>query len=167
MSEHSGTSGPPAAAVPFPTDPAQLKMMAPLFIQQELRQLYRHSYAELSPFFAGLANGVLLGSRCPACGYAYATPRPFCAECGTETEWLELPQSGCVHTWTICHYGAERFLPETPFVLILVEFEGIDTLFLSRLRDLPPDTIRIGLTVEARFAAPAALDVTDVWFVPA
>jgi uncharacterized protein len=34
-----------------------------------------------------------------------------------------------VHAFTVCHFGGEEFLPGTPFVLILMKFEGVGTLF--------------------------------------
>jgi len=158
---------PPVDNVPFPHDPAQLKTMPPLVIRQEFTQTYHHSYGQDSPFYAGLANGVLLGSRCPACDSRYATPRLACAACGGETDWCELPHLGRIHTFTVCHYSGESFLAETPFILVLVEFTGVETLLMSRLRDCQPESVRIGMAVEARFARPARLDITDLWFVPA
>lgn len=157
---------PPLDVVPFPGQPEELKRMPPLVIRRELHQAYHHSYGELSPYFAGLANGVLLGSRCPACGRRHATPRLACGGCGAGTEWFELPQQGRIHTFTVCHYSSETFRAETPFALVLVEFDGVDTLLLSRLRDTPFEAIRIGLEVEARFARPSRLTVADLWFVP-
>jgi uncharacterized OB-fold protein len=77
---------------------------------------------------------------------------------------LELPLTGRVHTFTTCHYGGEAFLKETPFTLILVEFDGADTLFLSRLKGMSPDEVRIGLPVVARFNKTPSFKVTDVWF---
>src|SRR5689334_11003769 len=54
----------------------------PIIVKDHYEIDYIHSYAQDSPFFAGLAQKKLLGSRCPACGYAYATPRSHCMECG-------------------------------------------------------------------------------------
>jgi len=85
-------------------------------------------------------------------------------ECGAPTSWHELPLAGRVHTYTTCHYGGELFLKETPFTLILVEFDGADTLFLSRLKGVEPDAVRIGMPVMARFAKTPSFKVTDVWF---
>lgn len=136
----------------------------PLIIEDHYEIDYRHSYAEDSPFFAGLAQGRLLGSRCTRCGYAYATPRSHCMECGAPTAWHELPLRGRIHTFTTCHYGGEAFLKETPFTLILVEFDGVNTLFLSRLKGCDPERVQIGLPVEARFAKTPTFKVTDVWF---
>ena len=139
---------------------------APLIIHDHYEIDYRHSYAEDSPFFVGLGKEKLLGSRCTACGYTFATPRAYCMQCGAATQWHELPLTGRVHTFTTCYYGGEAFLKETPFTLILVEFDGADTLFLSRLKNLPPDQVRIGLPVNARFAKTPTFKVTDVWFEP-
>jgi uncharacterized OB-fold protein len=138
----------------------------PLIIKDPYEIVYRHSYAQDSPFFAGLAKGRLLGSYCSKCRYAYATPRSHCYRCGRATEWRELPREGRIHTYTTCYYGGEAFLDETPFTLVLVEFKGVDTLFFSRLIGAKPDQIRIGMEVTARFAPTPSFRVTDVWFVP-
>ena len=124
--------------VPFPRtlDEASLqalKDMGPIIIKQPYQVDYIHSYAQDSPFFAGLANGVLLGTRDPDSGYTYATPRGHDMYSGAETDWIVLPGEGTIHAFTVCHFGSEEFLPQMPFVLILVEFEGANTLFLSRL----------------------------------
>ena len=139
----------------------------PLIIQDHYEIDYRHTYAQDSPFFVGLSQGKLLGSRCSACGYTFATPRGHCMECGAPTAWHELPLTGRIHTFTTCYFGGERFLNETPFTLILVEFSGVNTLFLSRLKGADSNTVQIGQTVVARFAKTPTFQVTDVWFEPA
>ena len=53
---------------------ANLSEVAPLIIQDHYEIDYRHSYAQDSPFFVGLSQGRLLGSRCTGCQYMYATP---------------------------------------------------------------------------------------------
>ena len=72
--------------------------------------------------------------------------------------------------FTVCHFGSEEFLPETPFVLALVEFEGANTLFLTRILGLDPDKASldwIGMKVRARYLRNSKLKPTDVYFVPA
>lgn len=138
----------------------------PIIIRQHYEIDYLHSYAQDSPFFAGLTRQKLLGSRCTACGYIYATPRGHCMECGEATAWHELPQQGRIHTFTTCHYGGEAFLKETPFTLIMVEFDGINTLFLSRLVGAEPHEVVIGMEVRARFLRNSKFRPTDVYFVP-
>ena len=139
----------------------------PIIIKDHYEIDYIHSYAQDSPFFAGLAHKKLLGSICTGCGYRYATPRGHCMECGAPTEWFELPLEGRIHTYTICYYGGEAFLRETPFTLILVEFNGADTLFLSRLVGCEPDEVAIDMPVRAKFKRNCKFKATDVYFVPA
>lgn len=138
----------------------------PIIIKQHYEINYFHSYAQDSPFFAGLTKKKLLGSKCTSCGYIFATPRSHCMECGVKTEWYELPQKGRIHTFTTCYFGSEAFLKETPFTLILVEFDGVNTLFLSRLIGVEPERVRIGMEVKAKFIRNAKFKPTDVYFVP-
>jgi hypothetical protein len=138
----------------------------PVIIKQHYEIDYIHSYAQDSPFFAGLAGKKLLGSRCSGCGYTYATPRAHCMSCGAATAWFELPLEGRVHTWTTCYYSGEEFRDETPFTLVLVEFDLVDSLFLSRLAGAAPNEITIGMPVRARFLRNARFKPTDVYFVP-
>jgi uncharacterized OB-fold protein len=155
----------------------------PLIVKWPYKIDYIHSYAQDSPFFRGLAEGKLLGSKCTKCGHKFATPRSHCMECGAETEWVEVPQEGKVHTWTICHFGSEAFLPECPFILVLVEFKGFDTLFLSRLVTMNPQEaakydklelaklyesqVKVGMPVRAQFLRNSKFLPTDVYFTPA
>jgi uncharacterized protein len=162
--------------VPFPisTDEealAALKGMAPLQIEQEYSIRYLHSYGQDSPWFAGLSNRRLLASKDPESGYAYATPRGHDMYSGRETKWIDItgvPAS--VHAFTVCYFGSEEFLPQTPFVLALVEFEGVNTLLLTRLMGLDPAAPSldwIGMKVRPSFLRNSKLKPTDVYFTPA
>lgn len=161
-------SGTTVFNIPFPKDLSVLKTMSPIVIKHPYYVEYIHSYGQDSPFFAGLANRKLLGTRCAKCDYTYATPRLHCTTCGGETDWVELPQEGRVHTFTTCYYGSEEFLKDTPFHLVLVEFDGVDTLLLARLIGVEgPEDIRIGMKIRAKFRRNSQLRPTDVYFVPA
>lgn len=160
--------------VPFPTELNEetlnsLKNMGPIIVKQSYQIDYIHSFAQDSPFFAGLANKVHLGSREPDTGYTYPTPRGHDMFTGQETEWVVMPDEGIVHAFTVCHFGSEEFLPQTPFVLILVEFEEANTLFLARLMGVDPDAASldwIGMKVKARYVRNSKFKPTDVYFVP-
>jgi len=128
---------------------------------------YIHSYAQDSDFFLGLAKGKLLGSECKSCHYRYATPRSHCMNCGHETEWFTLPREGKVHSWTTCYFGGEEFLKETPFNLALIEFDGVDTLLLTRLKGATQSDIYIGMKAKAVFRKSPRFLISDVHFVPA
>jgi uncharacterized OB-fold protein len=161
--------------IPFPveTDPdslAFLKKMRPIQIEQEYKIMYLHSYGQDSPWFAGLSNKRLLANREPNTGYAYANPRGHDMYSGAETEWIDITDRPArVHAFTVCHFGSEEFLPECPFALALVEFEGINTLLLSRLMGIDTDKADlswIGMELEPRFLRNSKLKPTDVYFVP-
>jgi hypothetical protein len=161
--------------VPFPRNLDRqalqsLKNMTPIVKRQPYHIEYLHSYGQDSPFFAGLANRVLLGTRDPGSGYTYATPRSADMSSGNETEWVRLPDEGTVHAFTVCHFGSEEFLAETLFILALIEFKGVNTLFLTRLLGLDPSQATldwIGMKVKARYLRNSKFKPTDVYFVPA
>ena len=155
------------AKIPGTEEGAVLSGADPIIIKDHYEIDYIHSYAQDSAFFAGLTRKKLLGSRCTGCGHSYATPRGHCMECGAKTRWFELPLRGRVHTFTTCYFGGEAFLKETPYTLILVEFEGVDTLFLSRLAGSEPEEVTIGMEVKAKFLRNCTFRPTDVYFVPA
>lgn len=156
-------------SVPFPTgdDLSVLKQMSPIVIKQPYSIDYNFSYGQDSPFFAALANGRFIVSREPQSGYTYANPRGHDMYSGRETQWVEIKPEGKIHAFTTCYFGSEAFLPECPFVLILVEFEGCDTLFLGRLIGVDPDEANIGWIgrkVKGRFLRNAKLKPTDIYF---
>jgi len=161
--------------VPFPTELdeaalAALKKMSPLLIEYPYSVTYLHSYGQDSPFFAGLSNGHLLVSRDPETGYTYGTARGHDMYSGQETDWVEIPAEGTVHAFTVCHFGSEEFLPECPYVLVQVEFPGVDTLFLARLLDVDPAAPSldwIGMKVKGRFRRLSKFKPTDLYFYPA
>jgi len=162
--------------VPFPLDRdpdslAFLKKLAPIQIEQEYKVTYLHSYGQDSPWFAALTNRRLLANRDPTSGYTYATPRGHDMYSGQETDWIDITdRPAAVHAFTVCYFGSQEFLPETPYVLALVELEGVDTLLLTRLMGVDPQNPSldwIGMSVQPRFLRNSKLKPTDVYFVPA
>lgn len=162
--------------IPFPVDTGPealefLKKLGPIEIEQEYRITYLHSYGQDSPWFAGLANRRLLGSKDPKTGYTYATPRGHHMDSGEETVWIDITERPAqVHAFTVCYFGSEEFLPETPFVLALIQVEGVNTLLLTRLMGVDPyqpGLDWIGMKVKPRFLRNSKLKPTDVYFVPA
>ena len=135
--------------IPFPveTDPdalAFLKRLAPIQIEQQYSITYLHSYGQDSPWFAAASNRRLLASRDAESGYTYATPRGHDMYSGAETEWTDVTdRKATIHAFTVCQFGSEEFLPETPYVLAMIEYEGVDTLFLSRLMGIDPEQASI------------------------
>jgi len=162
--------------IPFPISLneeglAYLKEISPIQIEQEYQITYLHSYAQDSPWFAGLTNRKILANREKESGYTYAAPRGHDMYSGEETEWIDITdRKALVHAFTVCFFGSEEFLPETPFVLVMIEFEGVNTLLLSRLMGVDPADASldwIGMAVKPKFLRNSKLKPTDVYFVPA
>ena len=162
--------------VPFPlnSDPealAFLTKLAPIQIEQDYKITYLHSYGQDSPWFAGLSNRRLLANQAPGSGYTYAMPRGHDAYSGEETVWIDITdRPASVHAFTVCYFGSQEFLPETPYVLAMIEFEGVNTLLLSRLMGVDPQQPSldwIGMRVNPRFLRNSKLKPTDVYFIPA
>jgi len=78
--------------VPFPTELdeaalAALKRMTPILIEQPYSMTYLHSYAQDSPFFAGLSNGTSFGQPRSGDGlHLCHAARPRHVH-GNETDW--------------------------------------------------------------------------------
>jgi len=162
--------------LPFPLDTtpealAWLKEMAPIQIEQQYSIVYLHSYAQDSPWFAGLANKKILANQDPETGYTYATPRGHDMFTGEETKWIDITENeASIHAFTVCHFGSEEFLDQTPYVLVLVEFKDVNTLLLSRLMGVDPQEASldwIGMKLQPQFIRNSKLKPTDVYFIPA
>ena len=162
--------------LPFPleTTPESLewlKSMAPIQIEMPYSITYLHSYAQDSPWFAGLTNKKLLANQEPDTEYTYATPRGHDMYSGEETNWIDISdREATIHAFTVCYFGSEAFLDETPFVLIQVQFEGVNTLLLSRLMGVDPMEASldwIGMKLKPQYIRNSKLKPTDIYFVPA
>ncbi|MHA2387894.1 MAG: Zn-ribbon domain-containing OB-fold protein [Candidatus Hodarchaeales archaeon] len=85
--------------------------------------LYTFRLGALSPYAKGLMNGKLMGTKCPKCGDVTFPPRVNCwnLDCKLEiTDWVEMPMTGILHTFTICGFAAKSALKKLPFVLAYV-----------------------------------------------
>ena len=105
---------------------------------------------EESAFYRGLAEGRILGQRCPACGKVYVPPRSACPSDGTPTtDEVELSDSGTVTTFCIVNvpFLGQRITP--PYVSAYVLLDGADIAFLHLILDIPADEVRMGMRVRA------------------
>jgi len=89
---------------------------------------------------------------------------------GDETRWIDITErTARIHAFTVCHFGSEEFLAETPYILALIEFDEVNTLLLTRMMDMDPEAVTldwIGMEVSPKFLRNAKLKPTDVYFVP-
>lgn len=122
-----------------------------------------HTYGLLTPYFQGLGEGRLLGTRCvaPGCpisrgdGELWLPPRADCPDCHQPMEWREVtgPDGGApegyIYAYTYVERGGTGLEIECPYYQIDVKLEGVGTIFKSWLVDRRP--IQIGDRVRARF----------------
>ena len=112
---------------------------------------YRYAASpEESAFFRGLAEGRIVGQRCPACKKVYVPPRPACPVDGVPTvEEIELGQTGTVTTFCIVNvpFLGQKIKP--PYVSAYILLDGADIALQHLILDLPADDVRMGLRVKA------------------
>jgi uncharacterized OB-fold protein len=112
---------------------------------------YEHSASpEESRYLRGLAEGRLLGQRCPECRKVYIPPRGACPVDGVPTEEeVELPDEGVVTTFCIVNvpFLGQRIKP--PYVAAYVLLDGADIAFLHLVLGCAADEVRMGMRVRA------------------
>jgi len=115
----------------------------------QLRYEHTTSAGE-SSYLRGLAEGRLLGQRCPACGKVYIPPRGACPVDGVPTtDDVELPDTGIVTTFCVVNvpYQGQRVTP--PYVAASVLLDGADIAFQHLILGCEPDEVRMGMRVAA------------------
>ncbi len=138
--------GPPADAVRHaPEGEAVTGVVTPVSLD--------YTYAaspEESSFYSGLAEGRIVGQRCPACGKIYVPPRGACPVDGVPTsEQVELPDRGTVTTFCVVNvpFLGQRIQP--PYVSAYVLLDGADIAIQHLIQEVPADEVRMGMRVEA------------------
>jgi uncharacterized OB-fold protein len=112
---------------------------------------YRYAASpEESAFYRGLAEGRILGQRCPQCHKVYVPPRSACPVDGVATtDEVELAHTGTITTFCIVNvpFLGQKITP--PYVSAYVLLDGADIAFLHLILDVPADEVRMGMRVEA------------------
>jgi len=130
-----------------PPGPPELVTM----VTTPVRLHYEHTAsAGESRFLAGLADGRLLGERCPVCGQVYIPPRGACPTDGVPTtEEVELADVGTVTTFCVVNvpYPGQRVTP--PYVAAAILLDGADIPFQHLVLGCEPAEVRMGMRVRA------------------
>lgn len=117
-----------------------------------------HTYGLLTPYFKGLAEGKLLGTkcvnrRCPVsrgAGELWLPPRADCPDCHAPMVWQQVAEPrGYVYAFTHVERGGTGLEIECPYYQIDVKIDGVGTIVKSYLLDRR--AIKIGDRVRARF----------------
>jgi uncharacterized protein len=103
---------------------------------------YIHSYGGEAPFFEGLGQGKLLGTRCdhPKCegkGTIYNPFRIHCPDCLERTTIVDLTdvarKTAKIYTYMICERSGAFSTLDKPIKFINLQFKGVDTILMSYL----------------------------------
>lgn len=103
-----------------------------------------------SRFLRAVAEGRIVGERCPACGKVYVPPRGSCPTDGVPTdEQVTLPDTGVVATFCVVNVPFSDHTIEMPYVAASIVLDGSDIAFQHLVRGIPADRVHIGLRVRA------------------
>ena len=82
-------------------------------------------HTKLHEFYARLAEGRLVTTRCASCGTTAWPPRGFCGECASDGfTWVELPHEGTIHAFTVQDTGLPAGF-DGPRVFAIVTLQGL------------------------------------------
>jgi uncharacterized OB-fold protein len=112
---------------------------------------YQHSVShEETTYLLALAEGRLVGQRCPACRKVYLPPRGACPTDGVPTtEDVEVAGTGTVTTFCVVNvpYPGQRVTP--PYVAAAVLLDGADIPIQHLILGCPADEVHMGMRVQA------------------
>lgn len=126
-----------------------------------IRLSYTHTTsAEESRYLRALAEGRLLGQRCPVCRKVYVPPR-VCPADGVPTE-DEVPvrDHGTVTTYCVVNvpFAGQRLDP--PYVVAQILLDGADIPIPHLILGLPTSEVRMGMRVAAVWRDPGTWSTT-------
>lgn len=135
---------PPAQAPPGSEEPVTM-------ITTPVRLHYTHSASPVETrYLLGLAEGRILGQRCPECGQVYVPPRGACPTDGVPTEEeVEVAGTGTITTFCVVNvpFMGQRITP--PYVAAHVLLDGADIPVQHLVLGCEVDEVRMGMRVEA------------------
>jgi len=139
----------PAAAAPGARDEGGGEPVSITVTPVRLRYEHTASPAE-SAYLRGLAEGRLIGQRCPVCGKVYIPSRGTCPADGVPTDSeVELPGTGTVTTFCVVNVGYPGQKVTPPYVAAAVLLDGADIAFQHLILGCDPGDVRMGMRVRA------------------
>jgi len=108
-----------------------------------------------SRFLRAVAQGRILGERCPKCEKVFVPPRGSCPTCGVATDdAVELSDKGEITTFCIVNLPFTGQSIQIPYVCASVLLDGADVPLFALIQEIPADQVRMGMRVEAVWAPP-------------
>jgi uncharacterized protein len=142
-------SSPPANAEKSAAPKALRPPLAPVPLLLDFFPLESEEQTRLARFFERLREGRLSTTRCPIDEILHWPPRVACPQCHSDRlEWIDLPEQGQIYAFSAVLAGAPLGMEEeVPFVVGLVDLEGIPLRIFGRIEGTTWQNCRIGQTV--------------------
>ena len=139
------------------------------FLHYDQLYIIRHGWN--SPFFIGLIEGKIFGTRCPRCGDTWVPARTHCwnLDCNLEkTQWIEMPLNAKVHTWTIAGWSGRSSLKKLPIILVYAVIGESKVAIANELHGINPWDVEFGMPLKIVFKPKEERigAVTDFHFEP-
>ncbi len=140
-------------------------LFSPLEIPDVMKVTYKYTYGGQSAFFRALRDyGKLLGAKCEACDFTYCPPRKNCSRCYGETQWVELPGTGKIASYTTIYKGTSLITGKTPCICAYVSLDETDFVVLTNVEMDDPSKAKVGMRVKAVFKPERTGRVSDFYF---
>jgi uncharacterized OB-fold protein len=127
----------------------------------------------MSRFLIELKNGKIVGRKCNKCRRVIVPPRMFCEHCyGPTDEWVYLPDTGLVETFSISYLDADARRIKEPILVGVVSIDGASPMhgFMHYFGGMKPEELHIGMKVKAVWKPESEREgaITDIiYFEPA
>lgn len=120
-----------------------------------------------APYWDAAREHRLVMPRCSDCARFHFYPRTLCPHCSSpRLAWTDCSGRGEVYSFTVVHRApGPAFAADVPYVVATVRLAEGPHL-MTRLRNVEPQAVRIGMAVQVAFEA-ASAEITLPVFEPA
>jgi uncharacterized OB-fold protein len=106
-----------------------------------------------SRFYSRIAEGRIVGQRCPECSKVYVPPRGSCPTCGVPTEEeVRVSERGTVTSFCIVNIPFAGQAVRVPYVSASVLLDGADIPLFHLVQEIEAADAHMGMRVEAVWA---------------
>jgi uncharacterized OB-fold protein len=117
----------------------------------------------IEQFYKHVSQGKLVGGKCRKCGKVHLPPRPLCDNCfSKDFEWVQLPKTGKLLTYTVIHVAPPQFQGMTPYAVGIVQLEN-GLKIPGMIRNVKLEQVKVGMPLTIEFEKPTATQQWPQW----
>jgi uncharacterized OB-fold protein len=122
-------------------------------IRTPIRIEYKYTAGQAaSRFLRAVAEGRIVGQRCPVCKQVYVPPRGSCPTDGVPTtDEVELPDTGTITTFCVVRVPFKGMRIELPYVTAQILLDGANIAMMHLVSGIPAEDVRMGMRVKAKW----------------